>query len=255
MKTSDSFLRRMLRYFKLNRLCKTIKILLPASVVDLITNLSRKNVYIPHVLQKELEPKYASAWRVVRRRITRIGDYLEFGVSRGDAMACMYRVLRKQRLSSVRLFGFDSFKEFPSFDATNDAITWQSGQHATTIEQTTQFLNRARINWRRVLLINGRFDDTLNPQTTDKYNIRKASIIMIACNMYPAAKAALNYSLPLIIDYTIIFFNDWREDTTLGECQALSEFLRENKHLTCDFLGDYKPTGKIFLVTNTEYVW
>ena len=41
-----------------------------------------------------------------------LGDYLEFGVSRGTSMACAYRTLQKSGLHEMRLIGFDFSRDF-----------------------------------------------------------------------------------------------------------------------------------------------
>ncbi|HTF18326.1 MAG TPA: TylF/MycF/NovP-related O-methyltransferase [Chryseolinea sp.] len=184
-----------------------------------------------------------------------LGDYLEFGVSLGTSMACMHRVLenRKSR-SSIRLFGFDSFEGMPASAAFEDEGTWMPGEFASSIDQTRQYLDEAKIDWKRTHLIKGWFDETLTPETVKVYNIRKASIIMVDCDIYSASKTALNFALPMIVDFAVIFFDDWRDDITFGEYKAYSEFLNENKHLKSEMFGEYRPTGMIFLVTNTKEV-
>lgn len=227
---------------------------MPTSVVNFVSDVTMKNVYVPLVMSTELEPKYKSAWRRLKSLGVELGDYLEFGVSRGSSMACMHRALKKEKIKRVRLFGFDSFEGMPASAANEDLGTWAPGQFASSLAQTTQYLNEANIDWKRTHLIKGWFDDTLNSTTTEKYNIRKVSVIMVDCDIYSASKLALNYSLPMIIDYAVIFFDDWKDDITFGEYKAYDEFLDENKHLKSEAFGDYPPTGKIFFVTNTKNV-
>lgn len=254
MRTSDSLLWRILRFFQLHRIYRLIRGVLPASVVEVISKVTLKNVYIPLVISKELEPKYKIAWQRLVHMGVKPGDYLEFGVSRGSSMACMHRVVEKLHLKEVRLFGFDSFEGLPASAANEDRGVWKPGEFASAIEETQQFLNEANINWSKTHLIKGWFDDTLNAETTQKFGIQKASIIMVDCDIYSAAKTALNYSMPFIMDYAVVFFDDWRDDITFGEYRAYSEFLNENKHLKSEDFGEYKPTGRIFFVTNTRNV-
>lgn len=254
MRVSDSKLWRVLRFFQLHKLYRLVKGALPNSVVNVVSDVTMQNVYVPLVMPTELEPKYRLAWQRLKRLGVELGDYLEFGVSRGSSMVCMHRALKKEKIKSVRLFGFDSFEGMPESAANEDLGTWVPGQFASSLEQTTQFLDEANIDWKRTHLIKGWFDDTLNSTTTAKHNIRKASVIMIDCDIYSASKTALNYSLPMINDYAVIFFDDWKDDITFGEYKAYDEFLRENKQLKSEPFGDYPPTGKIFFVTNTAKV-
>ena len=251
MRTSDSLLWKILRFFQLNRIYRAIKDILPSSVVNKVSDITLKNVYMPLVDEKQLEQKYEMAWKKLRQLKSPLGDYLEFGVSRGHSMACMHRVVNRLKLNQIRLFGFDSFEGMPATAAEEDLGEWKPGQFASAIEETREFLNIANIDWNRTQLIKGWFTDTLNPETTQKYGIRKASIIMVDCDIYSAAKTALNYSLPFITDYAVVFFDDWRDDITFGEYKAYSEFLDENKlQLRSEKFGTYEPTGMIFLLEN-----
>ena len=252
MRTRDSFLWRVLRFFQLNKIYRSMRNMLPAAVVDTVTDMTLKNVHFPLVAADELEPKYAMAWQRLQSLGAELGDYLEFGVSRGASMVCMHRVTKKLKLKNVRMFGFDSFEGMPDSAEVEDQGTWKPGQFASTIEETRTFLNDYKIDWNRTHLIKGWFEDTLNSDTTKQYNIRKASVIMVDCDIYSASKVALNYSLPMIKDYAVIFFDDWRDDITFGEYKAYSEFLNENKHLKSEQIGTYAPTGMIFLVKNTN---
>lgn len=250
MRTRDSFLWRVLRFLQLNKMYRSVRNMLPTAVVNTVTYMTLKNVHFPLVSAAELEPKYTMAWQQLKSLGVELGDYLEFGVSRGASMVCMHRVTKKLRLKNVRMFGFDSFEGMPKSAEVEDEGEWKPGQFASTIDETRTFLNSYNIDWGRTHLIQGWFEDTLNSATTEQYNIRKASVIMVDCDIYSASKVALNYSLPMIKDYAVIFFDDWRDDITFGEYKAYSEFLRENEHLKSEEIGTYAPTGKIFLVKN-----
>lgn len=252
MRTSDSLLWRTLKFFQLHKVYRAIKGALPSKVVDIVSDVTIKNVHMPLIYVEALEPKYEMACKHLQRLGTEFGDYIEFGVSQGTSMACMHRVLTKLKLNNVRLFGFDSFEGMPESAAVEDEGTWTPGQFASTIEETKDFLNKENVGWHRTFLIKGWFENTLNTQTTERYGIRKASIIMVDCDIYSAAKASLNYSLPLIEDHAVVFFDDWRDDAKFGEFRAFSEFLNENKWLRSEEIGTYHPTGKIFSVTNTQ---
>lgn len=254
MRTKDSLLWRVLRFFHLNKMYRSVRNMLPAAVVDTVTDITVKNVHFPLVSAEELEPKYTMAWERLKSLGVELGDYLEFGVSRGASMVCMHRVTKKLNLKSVRMFGFDSFEGMPESAKVEDDGTWKPGQFASTIDETRTFLNAYKIDWTRTHLIKGWFEDSLNTATTEQFNIRKASVIMVDCDIYSASKVALNYSLPMIKDYAVIFFDDWRDDITFGEYKAYSEFLNENQHLHSEEIGTYAPTGKIFLVKNKSAV-
>ena len=254
MRKSDSLLWRILKFFQVHKVYRSIKGVLPSSVVKVVGDVTLNNVYMPLIYPEALEPKQELAWKHLLSLGVKPGDYLEFGVSSGTSMACMHRTLNKLNIKNVRLFGFDSFEGMPEIAAIEDQGTWKPGQFASPIEKTKENMTTAGIDWSRTHLIQGWFDDTLNAQTTEKFGIKKASILMVDCDIYSAAKTALNYSLPMIIDYAAVFFDDWNDDITFGEYKAYSEFLSENKHLQSEEFGTYHPTGKIFIVKNTNTI-
>jgi len=237
-----SFLWRTLRFLQLHRIPGLIKVVMPEEA----------NPRGGITLINELEPKYAIAWRRLQRMEVVLGDYLEFGVSRGKSIACMHRVVKQLNLNTVRLFGFDSFQGMPPHAAWEDHGTWKPGQFASTQEATTAFLNQHDIDWGKTSLIKGWFDETLTTETMEKFGMRKASVITIDCHLYSATKAALNFSKPLIEDFAVIFFSDWQSDDSIGEHRAYSEFLEENPHLKSRDFGEYRPAGRIFFLINTQ---
>jgi len=254
MRKSDSILWKTLKFLQLNKVYRLIRSSLPSSVVNVVSDVAYKNAHLRLVFAEELEPKYEMAWKHLQGLGVGLGDYLEFGVSVGTSMACMHRVLTKLGLNNIRSFGFDSFQGMPASAAFEDLGAFKPGQFASPLAETKEFLNNAGIDWNRTHLTEGWFEDTLNEETTAKLGIRKASIIMIDCDIYSATKTALNYSKPMIIDYAVLFFDDWKDDITYGEFKAYSEFLAENKYLQSVEFGSYPGHGKIFVVKNTKAV-
>jgi O-methyltransferase len=178
-----------------------------------------------------------------------LGDYLEFGVSRGTSLACMYRALEHEGLFNVRLFGFDSFRGFPPEAATQG---WTPGNAWSTLSATRRYLVHNGVDMRRVTLIKGWFKDTLTAETRDRLGIVKASLIMIDCDIYSASRDALLFSGPMIRDEAVIFFDDWggRADRgKIGQKEAFEEFLAEFPLLAAEPLPSYlPPQARVFLV-------
>ncbi len=252
MRTSDSALWKVLKFFRLNKVYRSvIQGILPQSVNNQIAQVTLKNTVVPLVFADEIEPKFTAAWNHLIQRAGEKGDYLEFGVSFGSSLACMHRVLKKLKLENVRIFGFDSFEGLPESASVEDQGTWKPGQFASSIETTKKHLTEQGVNWQKTFLLKGWFDATLTDETIAKHNIKKASVIMIDCDIYSSSKLALDFCIPLIKSEAVIFFDDWKEDKDFGECKAFTEFLAENPQFKSKEFGTYKPTGKIYIVTNT----
>jgi len=211
------------------------------------------------VAAEELTRKYAEAILWLRNQETdaALGDYLEFGVFNGTSLACMHEVVRDLKAEQVRLFGFDSFEGMPLESKKEDG-GWYPGQFKSELDETRYNLTRQGIDWKKTFLTKGWFKDTLTEDFKRQHNIRKASVIMIDCDIYSAAKESLNFCKSLIVDKAIIVFDDWNSgnlaDHGLGEKKAFTEFLAENPQFVAEEFGEYnyrnKPNGKLFVVTN-----
>ncbi len=135
-----------------------------------------------------------------------LGEYLEFGVSRGTSMATVYHVLEGMNLKSSRLIGFDSFEGLPPESKEEG---WKPGSYRSSISATRKYLKSRGVKEERIALVKRWFKDALNPETTTKLTLKKASLIMIDGDIYSASKTALEYVMPLIEDHAVIIFDDW----------------------------------------------
>lgn len=176
------------------------------------------------------------------------GNYLEFGVSRGTSMACVFQVLQQAGLSRARLIGFDSFRGMPPEAAEQG---WPPGAYHSTLSATRRYLLSEGVDLDRVTLVPGWFRDTLTPQRRTELSIGKASLIMIDCDIYSASKEALTFSEPLIGERAILVFDDWgwRSDSgEIGQKEAFEEFMADHPGLTAEPLDAYIPQARVFLM-------
>lgn len=178
----------------------------------------------------------------------RLGDYLEFGVSRGTSLACMFHALKRENVSHVRLIGFDSFEGLPPEASTEG---WRPGDYRSTEHATRRYLSKKGVDLARVRLVKGWFKDTLTPEARDRLNISKASLIMIDCDIYSASREALWFCEPLIRDQAAIFFDDWgwrSDEGKIGQKEAFEEFLAEFPQFWSEPLPSYLPQARVFLL-------
>jgi len=248
---------RFLLDLKLGKIIKPIKRFIPKGIKRWVSENRGKEL----ISVEELKPQYKNACQHLIDKIgkDKIGDYIEFGVCHGTSMNCMNEVLRELNLNKVRLIGFDSFEGLPEVVEKDDTEVWHKGQFKTEIEETKYFLTKKGIDWNKTFLVQGWFSDTLTRETVTKYNIQKASLIMVDCDMYSSAKEALTFCKPLILDTAVLIFDDWNSanlaDRNMGEKRAFQEFLDENPHFKAEEFGVYKykgfQNGQLFVVTNT----
>lgn len=206
--------------------------------------------------ESELQPQFHQALRCLKEKVgaDAIGDYLEFGVFRGASLMLMHQELLRENLSKVRLFGFDSFEGLPY----DEEEIWRTGAFCSNYDDTVKSLNKQNVNWDRTTLVKGFYSDTLTDTLVSKHNLKKASLIMIDCDMYLSAKQALSFCAPLILDRAVIFFDEWgwrtRTEENVCEKRAFREFLQENPEFRASEIGNYSYLpgdllGKVFLVT------
>jgi hypothetical protein len=182
-----------------------------------------------------------------------LGDYLEFGVYNGTSLVSTFRETEAMGLRGMRLFGFDSFQGLPQAAATDDEGKWKPGAWRSDLEFTEAVLEAEDVDRSRVVLVPGWFSDTCNEQTARRFNITKASVIMIDCDIYTSTKEALNFCAPLIKDQALILFDDWNTGDlaakNLGERKAFEEWLDEQQCFTAQSFGTYRAKSESFMVT------
>jgi O-methyltransferase len=207
------------------------------------------NTHRELVSPEELKQQYIRALTVLSETLGAegLGDYLEFGVSHGTSLTCMHKALKELDLANVRIFGFDSFEGLPENAKLEGNKRFSPGAFRSSIEKTKHFLTDKGIDWKKTFLIKGWYSDTLTEELKQKHNITRASVIMIDVDIYSSAREALNFCKSLILDTSIIFFDDWYAfgyaEKNLGEKKAFDEFLNENPQFKAESFGDYSFSG------------
>jgi O-methyltransferase len=189
---------------------------------------------------------------VERRGSRQIGDYLEFGVYVGSSLLCMHRALASRGLTGVRLIGFDSFEGLPPSASNEDEGAWRAGDYSSDLATTRNRLAREGVDFSRLHLVPGWFDETLTQKNREKLGLERAGVIMIDCDVYSSAKAALEFCAPLIDD-SIVLFDDWHSENLaargLGEKRAFDEFRAAHRGLNVREVPGYSPNAAVFHIT------
>ncbi|WP_372794422.1 TylF/MycF/NovP-related O-methyltransferase [Pontiella sp.] len=204
--------------------------------------------------ERQLQPHYVNALRYLSEKYgpENVGDYYEFGVSRGSSMLLMYQETVKAGLDHVRLFGFDSFEGLP---ADNEGW-WTEGDFCANIDDVRKRFANNKVDLSRINLVKGFYSDSLTDQLKTDLNMGKAGIIMIDCDMYSSTAEALEFCEPLIQDEVIMIFDDWNPlaQQNMGEKRAFDEFLAKYRHFKAEEIGTYHYHpgdlhGKVFNIT------
>lgn len=181
-----------------------------------------------------------------------VETYVEFGVYNGTSLIAAYRAFNSFADQSFKLFGFDSFQGLPPEAALEDGGVWREGQFRCPQERTVEYLRKADVPKDRYILIPGWFADTLTAH--NRCLVRApVSIVMIDCDAFSSALAALRFIGPLLSPHSIIFFDDWRLNNLdlrgMGEKRAFEIFLRENPTIHAQQIRSYNRKSNAFLLT------
>ncbi|MEW5984341.1 MAG: TylF/MycF/NovP-related O-methyltransferase [Acidobacteriota bacterium] len=178
------------------------------------------------------------------------GDYIEFGVFRGSTLIQAYHTIRESYLrrsadrtrihqpeyrdrvrelwDGMRFFGFDSFQGLPplsGFDVqTRD---FAAGKFRCGQEECLRNLRKHGVDLAKVILLAGWFADTCRDETIRRYRMKSAAIVHIDCDLYESTRTVLGFIRPLLVDGTVLVFDDWysfRGNPALGEQRAFHEW-------------------------------
>jgi len=188
------------------------------------------------------------SWLVASDKVE--GDYLEFGVFRGNSFIRSYHTLKKVFEARIKAFGtngtpedsrerqaiwdrmrffaFDSFKGLPELEGIDkETADFAEGQYEAGMEEVLANMAAHDVPLDRVTCVPGWFDQTCTPATIERYGIGKAAVVWVDCDLYHSTKSVLNFITPLLQDGTVIIFDDWysyRGNPLRGEQRAFSEW-------------------------------
>lgn len=205
--------------------------------------------WVPQVPEGDFFQCALNAINILKESGQEIGDYLEFGVSRGTSYACVYHALRQTGVNDARLIGFDLFEGFPKEAARQG---WEPGAAASTVSATTRYLRKKGVPTHAMIFVKGWYKDSLTPETKARLSLSKASLVMIDCDLYTSSCDALSFCAPLLADKAVIFFDDWGWRADLGEIgqrEAFEEFLADFPEFSAEPLPSYLAQARVFLVT------
>jgi O-methyltransferase len=180
------------------------------------------------------------------------GDYLEFGVYNGRSMAVAYHSFRAANVSGARLMGFDSFEGMPYGEGRDDAGVFKGGQLYFDENNARDVMRRHGVDLAQVTLVKGWYDDTLTEKTRNDLGLKRLGIAMIDCVIYDSTCTVLRFIEPLIVDESILIFDDWAcHDMHLknqGQKRALYEWLGRHPDLSAVEIDAFQPHARVFRV-------
>lgn len=196
---------------------------------------------------------FLRAWHYLHRSGVR-GDYLEFGVWRGQSfvlsLRCAKKFFRRGSVDAPRFFACDSFAGLPSPDQSRDALVYHAGQYQADQQTFLKHIRRAARGW-DIRIISGFYESSLTSDVLKNHVLAKAAFVTIDCDLYSSTKTALQFITPILQTGTVLYFDDWfftGGDLRRGEALACAEWLRENPVISLVDFGNVGIMGKMFLV-------
>jgi hypothetical protein len=181
------------------------------------------------------------------------GDYYEFGLFKGYAFWYAQNTANKYGLKRMRFFGFDSFQGLPKVkgkDETKEEIFYE-GQYTCLKEKVIENLERNGVDWKKTFLIEGFFENSLNESTKENHHMNKVAVALIDCDLYSSTVEVLKFLENIIMNETILIFDDWNcfdKDNERGQRKAFREFIERNRHLSAEDLFTYGFYGQAFVI-------
>jgi len=182
------------------------------------------------------------------------GDYLEFGVYKGDTFSHAYKWLAPY-FKEMKFLAFDSFEGLPKPQGIDVADGYSSNFHETQFacsqEEFTQNILSKGVNLDRVKIVKGWFDSTLSPDKVRDYDVKEIAVAWIDCDLYKSTIPVLKFITPYLTVGSVIIFDDWhcyRNQPDFGEQRACREWLELNPKIRLVELYSFGWNGIAFTV-------
>lgn len=182
------------------------------------------------------------------------GDYLEFGVYRGDTFRHAYAALAAA-FPAMKFCAFDSFEGLPEpsgIDARDGyTSSFTRGEFACGETEFADGLRAAGVDLNRVVTVKGWFADTLRPEKVRDHGIERAAFAWIDCDLYESTVPVLDFLTPRLAVGSVVAFDDWRcyrNQPDCGEQRACGEWLAANPRIRLNQLLSFGWHGIAFTV-------
>jgi O-methyltransferase len=194
-------------------------------------------------------PYFEKAFQNVRNMQLR-GDYLEFGVYKGTSFILAFSSAAKYQLNKMRYFAFDSFQGLPE----GEGQVFAHGQFACSEQAFTRLITKAGVPIDNVVKVKGWYHESLTNEVKDKYQLDRAAVVHIDCDLYSSTKYALSFIEDIVQVGTIIIFDDWSVFRNEHDPEGFGEPRAFNEWMLRSAFDDFYEFGatKAFIMTSRE---
>jgi hypothetical protein len=184
-----------------------------------------------------------------------LGTYLEFGVFTGSsfnfAMKASLSIDKLLGKTDCEFIGFDSFDGFGSVKEEDKHPRFKDSTFSVNEKKVLRNIEK-NSKGQKYQIIKGFFEKTLK-ELPSKYNIKKARVIMIDCDLKEPATLALNFLKSILQQGTIIIFDDYifyKGDENKGQFGAFKEFKKNNPQFKFREAFEYGNGSRAFIVSD-----
>ena len=167
----------------------------------------------------------------------KIRHYYEFGVYNGDTLCDFYNCMSRFHGGNAppywQMVGFDSFEGLPATHVEED-LHPQAGEgsyKSDGVEFVQSRLQGIGCGPDRLRLVKGFYQESLSKALRDKLLAEdlRPSFVNIDCDYYSSTMTVLNWIEPLLMDGTVVYFDDiyfYNCNPNKGELKAIDDFNR-----------------------------
>lgn len=153
----------------------------------------------------------------------------------------------------VRYFAFDSFLGLPELEEIDLGHSrFRSGRYDfSEANFLSKVVSQTSLQQTRLITVSGFYSESLTSSLYNQLELRQASIVMIDCDLYSSTKDVLRFITPLLVDGSILIFDDWyayKGSPFKGERLATSEWLQENPHIVLSEFASRGTHQRAFIV-------
>ena len=180
------------------------------------------------------------------------GNYIEFGVFRGEMMYCAWKILEGTKCLK-NYIGLDTFCGEPALDGLEQGQNpyTQEGSFESELETTRDFLSGYL--GEKVKLIQGDFRDAIVLKESIEDN-NKVALAVIDCNLTSSIKASIDFIVPHIVGGGVLFVDDFFFNMKKGNCPILDIIKDIEQKDNCRLVEfqTYAPFARAFFVIRDE---
>jgi hypothetical protein len=188
------------------------------------------------------------------------GDYLEFGIYRGNTFSLAYRIAQKwKKLAGMRFYAFDSFEGLPPSEGVDvegyEHEVFAEGNYACDEPSFRKNLAAKGVDLTKIETIPGWYDQSLNEETRKRLPLEKAAIIWIDCDLYESTVPVMKFITPYVQNGTLLIFDDWfcfHSNPDRGEQRAFREWLECNPEIRATPFLSFGWHGHSFILRRVD---